>query len=109
MARVRPAVEGDQPGQEDHEHHDPEDALTRAIVLSRGPAMSPEHISVGDAGGRAGSDPFAPENDSLNAVEKAHVQRILTRTGGNKQETARILGISRPRLYRMIEKYHLTS
>ena len=86
-----------------------ENTLTRAIVLSRGPGISPEHINVGDATGRAGSDPFAPENDSLNAVEKAHVQRILTRTGGNKQETARILGISRPRLYRMIEKYRLTT
>ena len=84
-----------------------ENAITRAIVLSRGPALSPEHISVGDSTGRHGNDPFTPENDSLNAVEKAHVQRILTRTGGNKQETARILGISRPRLYRMIEKYHL--
>jgi len=84
-----------------------ENALTRAIVLSRGPALAPEHISVGDSGGRHTSDPFVPENDSLNAIEKAHVQRILTRTGGNKQETARILGISRPRLYRMIEKYHL--
>jgi two-component system response regulator AtoC len=86
-----------------------ENALTRAIVLSRGPAISPEHIDVGDGGGRAASDPFSPENDSLNAVEKAHVQRILSRTGGNKQETARVLGISRPRLYRMIEKYHLSS
>ena len=84
-----------------------ENALTRAIVLSRGPALAPEHISVGDAGGRHTNDPFVPENDSLNAIEKAHVQRILTRTGGNKQETARVLGISRPRLYRMIEKYHL--
>jgi DNA-binding NtrC family response regulator len=86
-----------------------ENALTRAIVLSRGPAISAEHITIGDSGGRHGSDPLLPENDSLNAVEKAHVQRILTRTGGNKQETARILGISRPRLYRMIEKYHLTN
>ncbi|HEX6589113.1 MAG TPA: sigma-54 dependent transcriptional regulator [Longimicrobiales bacterium] len=86
-----------------------ENALTRAIVLSRGPAISPEHIEAGESGGRGSSDPFTPENDSLNALEKAHVQRILSRTGGNKQETARILGISRPRLYRMIEKYRLSS
>jgi len=84
-----------------------ENALTRAIVLSRGPAISADHITIGDAAGRHGVDPLLPENDSLSAVEKAHVQRILTRTGGNKQETARILGISRPRLYRMIEKYDL--
>ena len=86
-----------------------ENALTRAIVLSRGPALSVEHLTLGDEGSRSGgADPLKPEDDSLSAVEKAHVQRILTRTGGNKQETARILGISRPRLYRMIEKYQLT-
>lgn len=86
-----------------------ENALTRAIVLSRGPALSIEHLTLGDDASRSGNDPLKPEDDSLSAVEKAHVQRILTRTGGNKQETARILGISRPRLYRMIEKYHLAT
>ena len=83
-----------------------ENALTRAVVLARGPAVSVEHLPIGAAAGTRG-DPLAPENDSLAALEKAHVRRILTRTGGNKQETARILGISRPRLYRMIEKYRL--
>ena len=72
-------------------------------------ATTVEHLTLGDEETRSGVDPLRPEDDSLAAVEKAHVQRILTRTGGNKQETARVLGISRPRLYRMIEKYGLTS
>ena len=86
-----------------------ENALTRAVVLSRGPALSSEYIAIGEPVAVNGTDSLVPENDSLAALEKVHVQRILTRTGGNKQETARILGISRPRLYRMIEKYGLAA
>lgn len=82
-----------------------ENSLTRAVVLARGPAISLEHLTLG--GGHAGGPALEPEDDSLAAVERTHVQRVLLRTGGNKQETARVLGISRPRLYRMIDKYDL--
>jgi ActR/RegA family two-component response regulator len=33
------------------------------------------------------------------------VSRVLERSGGNKSETARILGISRSRLQRYVEKF----
>jgi two-component system response regulator AtoC len=85
-----------------------ENTLTRAVVLSRGPVISLEHLSLGsDAGSGPGTDGRDDEGRSLEAVEKAHVQRTLDHTGGNKRQAARILEISRPRLDRLIAKYGL--
>jgi transcriptional regulator with PAS, ATPase and Fis domain len=38
-------------------------------------------------------------------VEEEHVRRVLAGVDGNKAQAARILRISKPRLYRMLEKY----
>jgi len=81
-----------------------ENTLTHAAVLSRGPVISEDSLSLGPrlfAG--AGTDASAPEG-SLDAVEWSHVERVLRQTGGNKRQAARILGISRPRLDRIISR-----
>ena len=83
-----------------------EHALTRAMVACRGPVVDAEHLSLGAANRLVEPEP-RPADDRLAAVEAAHVQQILTRTGGNKRQTARILDISRPRLDRLIKKYAL--
>ncbi len=51
----------------------------------------------------------APHADpkSLREVERRHVQEILRQEKGNKVHAARVLGISRRALYRLIHKYHL--
>ncbi|MFC1639661.1 sigma-54-dependent transcriptional regulator [Gemmatimonadota bacterium] len=85
-----------------------ENALTRAAVLTRGPMIGAEHLSLGSS--QAGEPPgtsWQAEDDSLETAEVTHVQRILERTGGNKRQAAKILGISRPRLDRFIEKHGL--
>jgi len=83
-----------------------EHALTRAVVLARGPYIDVEHLSLGSADIRsAGND--GPRGDSLEAVEANQVQRILRETGGVKRRAAEILKISRTRLDRLIEKYGL--
>jgi two-component system response regulator AtoC len=87
-----------------------ENALTRAAVLARGPVIGVEHLTLGalDTGETvAVSDDL--QGDSLDAIEANHVQRVLDRTGGNKRQAARILGISRPRLDRIIEKHDLNT
>ena len=43
----------------------------------------------------------------LEEVERRNILAALHRSGGNKNEAARILGIDRQRLYRKIEKYGL--
>lgn len=46
---------------------------------------------------------------ALADVEKAHIQKVLQYTGGNKTETARLLNIALTTLYRKIEEYKITS
>jgi DNA-binding NtrC family response regulator len=45
--------------------------------------------------------------DAVAAVEKHLVARALERSGGNRAEAARILGIARPQLYTKMEEYSL--
>jgi DNA-binding NtrC family response regulator len=99
-----------------------ENALTRAMVLARGPALRLEHLAPGErpsgawtatGAGRAGDRTTdqppdeVPVDASLAAVERAHVARVLRRTGGNKRQAARLLRISRPRLDRLLERHGL--
>jgi DNA-binding NtrC family response regulator len=44
---------------------------------------------------------------SLESVERDHVMRVLAACGGNREETSRILGISRRTLSRMIQRWNL--
>lgn len=46
---------------------------------------------------------------ALADVEKAHIQKVLQYTRGNKTETARLLNIALTTLYRKIEEYKITS
>jgi DNA-binding protein Fis len=43
----------------------------------------------------------------LAEVERSHVERVLARAGGSKTDAARLLGVSRPRLDRLLKKYAL--
>ncbi|MFN8625726.1 MAG: sigma-54 dependent transcriptional regulator [Candidatus Binatia bacterium] len=45
----------------------------------------------------------------LEEVERRSILAALQRSGGNKNQAARLLGIDRQRLYRKIEKYRLVS
>jgi len=49
----------------------------------------------------------AEEGLSLAELERRHILKVLTRTGGNKQAAARILGIDRTTLQRKLERYDL--
>lgn len=54
--------------------------------------------------------PMPPVVDSsrLEDLEKAHIVDILRKQNGNKARTARILGIHRRKLYRLLERYGIT-
>jgi len=49
----------------------------------------------------------APDNFSLQQIEKQHIQKMLVYTRGNKTETSRLLGIGLTTLYRKIEEYQI--
>jgi two-component system response regulator HydG len=44
---------------------------------------------------------------SLDEIERWAIEQTLKLTNGNREETARILGIGARTLYRKLEKYHL--
>ncbi|MFD2938294.1 sigma-54-dependent transcriptional regulator [Spirosoma flavum] len=78
--------------------------IERAVILNDGPTLLPEHLPL-DVQSPA-SVITSPLFD-LASVEKQHIAHILQYTGGNKTETARLLGIGLSTLYRKIEEYHL--
>jgi DNA-binding NtrC family response regulator len=49
----------------------------------------------------------APAGDLLVSAQRAQIERMLKRAGGNKTEAARLLGISRRALYRWLDRLHL--
>ncbi len=79
-----------------------ENCLTRAVVLATGDVIRPEHLAIAEV--PAESPAHLP---TLDETEKEHVVRVLAATGGHKARAAEILGVSRPRLNRLIEKYKL--
>ena len=50
-------------------------------------------------------EPKISHSDKLDDVSKAHVLEILERENGNKARTARLLGIHRRKLYRLLERF----
>lgn len=79
-----------------------DNCLTRATVLASGDVIRLDHIQTG-----TGAHDDRSDLGSLESLERAHVERVLASTGGHKARTAEILGISRPRLDRVLRKYGL--
>ncbi|MDQ3082312.1 MAG: sigma 54-interacting transcriptional regulator, partial [Gemmatimonadota bacterium] len=79
-----------------------ENCLTRATLLASGEVIRAEHVQIGPA-----FDDNAVPLVTLESLEKTHVERVLASTGGHKTRAAQILGISRPRLDRVLKKHGL--
>ena len=79
-----------------------EHCLARAVVVASGGVIRPEHLAIA-----APREHEKPSIASLDDVEKEHVRRALEATGGHKARAAEMLGVSRPRLNRLLEKYGL--
>jgi DNA-binding NtrC family response regulator len=76
-----------------------ENALRRAVVLATGSVLREEHLGLHRPSEEDSTFP------SLDQMEAEHLRRALAATGGNKTRAADLLGISKPRLYRMLRKY----
>jgi DNA-binding NtrC family response regulator len=77
-----------------------ENCLTRAVVLATGDVVREEHLAL-VVPEREPRGPFP----TLEGVEAEYLARALAFTDGNRTRAAEIMGISKPRLYRMMEKY----
>jgi DNA-binding NtrC family response regulator len=96
-----------------------ENVLERAMVLAEIDVIGPEHlpeglrvtpdsggtpVPAGEAGGAEAAEGTA-ELVSLDELDRRHVFRVLAATDGNREASARILGISRRTLTRMIQRW----
>ncbi|MGB8657071.1 MAG: sigma-54 dependent transcriptional regulator [Candidatus Zixiibacteriota bacterium] len=76
-------------------------AIERAVVVATGPSITAEQLPI------PRTAKSAPQDQSMEAVEKAHMKNILEQTGWNITRASEVLGIDRTTLYHKIEKYGL--
>ena len=89
-----------------------------AVIADAGQAIGPDEIPVHEDGGTPNAEstagfnaswlnePFHTAKDRLVAhFEKEYLQRLTTRASGNMSKAARLAGIDRTTLYRLLEKH----
>lgn len=65
-------------------------------------------LGIGEGGRPSASDSQSPPV-TLDELERQHIMRVLAETGGNRERTAAILGISARTLYRKLREYETAS
>jgi len=81
-------------------------AIDRGKILADGRMLRARDLPPEVASDRASHRPApAIDTDDLSQIERAKIVEVLERESGNKARTARILGIDRRKLYRLIDKY----
>jgi DNA-binding NtrC family response regulator len=71
--------------------------LERAVLLADRDVLDEDDLRLG--GGDAAPGGSEGDHLTLAAVERAHIQRVLDASGGNVEDAARRLGLSRSALY----------
>jgi len=82
-----------------------ENAIVRAVALATGSTISASDISVEMPHASVASPDSESKRRTLDEVEREHVDRVLRDCDGNKRQACRLLGISRPRLDRILERH----
>lgn len=81
-----------------------ESAIERAIHLADGKTIKAEHFGIE----KNNADGTAVRNLTLDEMEKNIISESLQKHRGNMSSCAKSLGISRPTLYRKLEKYRIS-
>src|SRR5467141_2421328 len=80
-------------------------AVERALILSDGEMITPEHLPAPHESLRAA----APrESLDLETTERELVERALRHAGQNKAKAARLLGLTRTKLYTRMQRFGLS-
>ena len=84
-----------------------ENALERAVILSTGDVVTVDALPERVTERRA--EPLVsdrtPATPTLEAIERAYIQWVLTNESGNKTRAADMLGIDPSTLYRKLARY----
>jgi len=84
-----------------------ENAVERAVVLARGEAIGPEDLLLEPSATPAIEGGNLQE--ALDRATAAAVRDALVRSGDNRAEAARVLGVDRTTLYRLMKRLGLSS
>lgn len=78
--------------------------VAQAVALSDGPEVLPDDLPPYlHQETRAAADSLG----SLEAMEEAHIRRVMAGVAGNRGEAAKVLGMTRTTLWRKLKKYRL--
>ncbi|UCE52157.1 MAG: sigma-54-dependent Fis family transcriptional regulator [Desulfobacterales bacterium] len=79
-----------------------ENAVERAVVVGKGREILPKDLPI-----FCYESSPVPQSNTLQEVEKAHIQKILAENQWNIARSAKILGIDRSTLYSKIKRYDI--
>jgi len=83
-----------------------ENVLERALILSGGAPIGPQHIQMPEPV-PAQTSMSPSQSGPLREMERQMLEDALRRAGGNKSKAAKLLGITRRMLYTKLERYGL--
>jgi DNA-binding NtrC family response regulator len=92
-----------------------QNVLERAMLLAEQDVIGPEHLPPDVRAPRTSLAPTTAAAEpaaagplrSLDEVDRDHVLRVLGAMRGNRDDTSRVLGISRRALYRRLERHNI--
>ena len=79
-----------------------ENVIERALVIDQGPQVKITHLPFCNI-----ESPLTEEPQSLQEVEKIHIEKMLQRNDWNIAKTARLFSIDRSTLHKKIKKFGL--
>ncbi len=89
-----------------------ENVLMKGVALCPGntltPDLLPEHIRTAEVQGTDNEFRKPVEQWSLEELEQVHVRRVLESTHWHRGQACEVLGVSRPRLRRMMRQFGIT-
>ncbi len=85
-----------------------ENTLVRALALAPGFVIGEQDLVLGTGANEQPTSDVLPTDCKLSALERAHIIRVLAQCEQNKRKASRMLGISRPRLDRLLERHGIT-
>ncbi|UCF03561.1 MAG: sigma-54-dependent Fis family transcriptional regulator [Deltaproteobacteria bacterium] len=79
-----------------------ENVIERALVIDQGPQVQVKHLPFCNV-----ESPLTEELQSLQEVERIHIEKMLQKNDWNIAKTARLLNIDRTTLHKKIKKFGL--
>ncbi|MBK1658282.1 PEP-CTERM-box response regulator transcription factor [Paracraurococcus ruber] len=86
-----------------------ENRVRRAVLMTEGPLVGIEDLEIAPAPATVAEDADLDLRAARTRAEREAIERALGRSGGSLAGAARLLGISRPTLYSLLETHGLAA